>query len=387
MKPGLRAKGDEELLKRLLGDPTIKSAVKTAQEATDTGVRRELLASSVRITPRILPRLDAIVRDAKALLSIDSELELYIYADASFNAACVRPEGGRAFLMFSSALIEAFDDHELAFVVGHELGHHMFAHHEVPVQQLSRDSQLQGATVLELYAWSRYAEISADRAGLACVGELDGAARAFFKLSSGLKTGVGAIHADDLIAQLTDMPEESKARDWFSTHPFSPLRLRAAKSFMSSELAKSGGASLTDLELETEELMALMQPRYLEEKSEAAEAMRRLLRAGGVRVAAVSGGISAEEIAQLEKFFGAGSFSGKINAEALVRDLDRRIGDVKDAVPLLRRVQVLRDLCLIAKADGTADEAERAVLEDIARSLEIDPTIVGRTLDARVRLD
>jgi Zn-dependent protease with chaperone function len=82
--------------------------------------------------------------------------------------------------MFSSALIEAFDDQELAFVVGHELGHHMFSHHEVPVSQLSRESQLEAGVVLELYAWSRYAEISADRAGLACVGELDSAARAFF---------------------------------------------------------------------------------------------------------------------------------------------------------------------------------------------------------------
>jgi hypothetical protein len=97
MKLGLRAKGDEELLKKLLGDPTIDRAVKTAKEAQDTGVRRELLASSVRITPRILPRLDAIVRDSKTLLAIDSDIELYIYADATFNAACVRPEGGRAF--------------------------------------------------------------------------------------------------------------------------------------------------------------------------------------------------------------------------------------------------------------------------------------------------
>ncbi len=101
----------------------------------------------------------------------------------------------------------------------------------------------------------------------------------------------------------------------------------------------------------------------------------------------MSGGISEPEVAQLEKFFGAGSFSGRTNPEAMARDLDRRISDVKDSVASLRRVQVLRDLCLIALADGHADEAERAVLEDMARSLEIDPTIVTRTLDAKPRLD
>lgn len=112
--------------------------------------------------------------------------------------------------------------------------------------------------------------------------------------------------------------------------------------------------------------MGLMQPTYLDEKSDTAEAMRRLLRAGGVRVAAASGGISAEEIAQLETFFGEGSFSGKLNVDALSRDVERRAREVREVVPPLRRMQVLRDLCLIALADVA---------------------IVTRTLDAPPRLD
>jgi len=385
MRTELRCRGDQDLLKKLLDEPNIGRAVQQAKEAKDLGVRRRLLASSLRVTPRMIPRLDAIVRECRTLLAIDGELETYVYPDATFNAACVKPEGGRVFLMFSSGLLEAFDDRELAFVVGHELGHHMFAHHDMPIAQLSSgDSALAPGMVLELFAWSRYAEISADRAGLACTKELDGVARAFFKLSSGLKGGTANIHAEDLIAQLGDMERESKSasqqQDWFATHPFSPLRLRAAKSYLEA-------TSPDALELEIQELMGLMQPTYLDEKSETAEAMRRLLRAGGVRVAAASDGISPEEIAQLEKFFGEGSFSGKLNVEGLVRDLERRARDVCEVVPPLRRIQVLRDLCLIALADGRVDEPERVVLEEIARMIEVDGAIVTRTLDAPPRLD
>lgn len=387
MREDLRCRGDQQLLKRLLDEPNIGRAVREAKEAKDLGTRRRLLASSVRVTPRMLPRLDAIMRECRALLNIEGELETFVYPDAAFNAACVRPEGGRIFIMFSSGLLEAFDDQELAFVAGHELGHHMFAHHDIPISQLSSgDSPLGPAMVLELFAWSRYAEISADRAGLSCARDLEGVARAFFKLSSGIKSGA-TIHADDLFDQLGDMKAETRrpdpgtqSYDWFATHPFSPLRLRAAKSYLEA-------TSPDVLELETEELMSLMQPTYLDEKSDAAEAMRRLLRAGGVRVAAVSGGISDEEVAQLEAFFGAGTFAGKAPAPISDRDFERRANDVKELVPGLRRIQVIRDLCLIALADGRADEAERAVLEEIARAIDVDAAIVGRTLDTPARLD
>src|SRR5688572_6773408 len=137
MRSDLRCKGDQDLLDKLLGEPHIGRAVKDAKEGKDLGVRRRLLATSVRVTPRMVPRLDAIIRDCKTRLAIDGELETYVYPDSIFNAACVKPEGGRVFVMFSSALLEAFDDQELAFVAGHELGHHMFSHHDMPIGQLS----------------------------------------------------------------------------------------------------------------------------------------------------------------------------------------------------------------------------------------------------------
>ena len=71
-------------------------------------------------------------------LGIDSPLELYAYASPQFNAACFKPEEGRVFIMFSSSLLEAFSDTELLFVMGHELGHHVYQHHDLPIGYILR---------------------------------------------------------------------------------------------------------------------------------------------------------------------------------------------------------------------------------------------------------
>lgn len=394
----LRAQGEADLERSLLGDAALKRSIDELEKKPDLGARRQLLATSVRVTRAMSPRLDGLVEHCRAALGVDTAVETYVYPDASFNAGCVRPEHGRVFVMLSSTLFEAFDDEELRFVIGHELGHHLFGHHRIPVRLLVGDgSQVPGPVVMQLFAWSRYAEISADRAGLVCAGGLEPVARSLFKLASGLRGGLVQMKSDELIAQLGDMrselerqtlEEQEKPRgDWFATHPFSPLRLHAARHFAQSALfGVLSGPSTAQLEAEIAELMSLMEPTYLADKSEAAELMRRLLLAGGVCVAAASGDIAPKEREALEKFFGAGSCAA-VNVEALKRDLPRRAGDVKAKVPLLKRQQVVRDLCVIARADGTVDTAEQAVLLDLAQHTGVDAAFVERALASNVQLD
>jgi len=175
--------------------------------------------------------------------------------------------------------------------------------------------------------------------------------------------------------------------DWFATHPFSPLRLNATKLFSESEPFLAGGRSREELEAATLDLMSLMEPGYLQDKSEVAEAMRRLLFAGGLVIAGASNGISEEEVAQLEKFFGEGSLPRRPDLTTLRRDLPRRLDDARGCVPRLRRSQVLRDLCLVAMADGVADEEERKVLYEIAEGLAVGRDLVDRTLAGIKPLD
>jgi tellurite resistance protein len=291
--------------------------------------------------------------------------------------------------------LEAFEADELSFVVGHELGHFLFQHHRIPVGALLGGAERIGAGLaLQLFAWQRYSEISCDRAGLWCAGSLEPATRALFKLASGLRGERVRVRLDAFQSQYRDLQEETAktsagdrpARpDWFATHPFSPLRLAAAELFVGSELMVKGGASRADLEAKVHELMKVMEPSYLQEKSDVAEAMRRLLFAGGVAIAAASGTIKEKPIEELERLLGRGSVPFELKPDLIQRDLPSRLKDVKKTVPPLRRAQVIRDLCVIARADGRVDDAEKKLLLEIAREVEVDTALVSCTVEADSR--
>ncbi|MFN7974390.1 MAG: M48 family metallopeptidase [Acidobacteriota bacterium] len=387
----LRSQGDRDLGERLLADPEIRDAIERfEEESRGAGARRHLLGTAMRLTSEMAPDVHAIVDGCRKSLGIDLPSELYVYPGAFFNAAAVRPEGGRIFVIVSSSLLEAFDPPELSFVVGHELGHHVFEHHQIPVGPLlSGLARIGAGQALALFAWQRYAEISADRAGVFCAGGLSAAASSLFKLASGLRGGRVNVRIDQFLAQLSDLSEEAARlatgdepprMDWFATHPFSPLRLRSAELFAGSELMRQGGTPRADLEASVGDLMLLMEPSYLQEHSDVAETMRRLLVAGGVAIAAAGGALEDTAIEALEKLLGRGTLPVDIKPDAFRQDLPRRIDEVKASVPLLRRAQVIRDLCVIAKADGHVTAEEQAVLRSIAEQVGVDPALVSRTI-------
>ena len=388
----LQAEGDRDLRERLMKQREIAKAIERLKtKGAGTGARRQLLATATRLTPEMAPELHEIIDSCRATLGVDGELELYVYPHASFNAGAVRPEKGRLMLMVSSALLEGFEADELQFIAGHEIGHYLFDHHAIPTAALlCGGSHLGPELTLELFAWQRYAEISADRAGLACAGALEPAAHGLFKLASGLRGDRIRVRIDHFLAQVGDLRREAEAQasgdelprgEWFATHPFSPLRLKAAELYAKSEIMTPGGISRTVLEARVQELMMLMKPSYLKERSDAAEAMRRLLFAGGIAVANVTDAVTPEAMTELERLLGAGAVPPGLDPEAVLADLPRRIESVRTSVPVLRRAQIVRDLCLIARADGHMTEAELDIIRDIGVKVDVDLDVVGGTLD------
>lgn len=385
----LRAQGERDLERILRAEPDVRFAIDAlAEERGKAGARHHLLGSAMRLTQEMAPGVHRTVDDCRKTLGIEGSVEVYVYADPRFNAAAVAPENGRLFMMLSASLLEAFTPAELSFVVGHELGHHLFGHHDIPVGLLLRGrGPRRPGVVLQLFAWQRYAEISADRAGLVCATTLEPAATALFKLASGLRGGQIEVRIDQFLLQVGDLREEAgrlaggdeAARtDWFATHPFSPLRLKAVELFSTSELATTGGTSRVELEAQVHDLMLLMEPSYLSERSDVAETMRRLLLAGGVAVAAASGELEDRALDELARLMGAGALPSEIKPQLLRSALPARMDDVKASVPALRRAQVVRDLCVIARADGTVSESELAVIREIARGIDVDISLVDR---------
>ncbi len=394
----LRADGDRDLSERLLKDRDVVAAIERIQKQTQAaGARRQLLGTAMRLAPAMAPDVHEIMQSCRHTLGIDAPVETYVYPAPMYNAAAVRPERGLLLVLISSSLLEAFEPDELKFVVGHELGHHLFEHHRIPVGALLGGAAPIGAGLaLQLFAWQRYAEISSDRAGLICAGSLNPAAQALFKLASGLRGGRIRVDIEQFLSQVRDLREEAvrsasadePARgDWFATHPFSPLRVRAVELASRSELLEPDGLPRARLEAQIQELMALMDPSYLIEQSEAAEAMRRLLMAGAILIASASSTTSAESLRELERMLGSGSLPREIKPDLMRQDLERRIARVNEVVPALRRAQIVRDLCVIARADHRIDDAELRILDEIAAAVGVDNNLVTCSTTGSAELD
>ena len=247
----LRCRNDLSLAETLLKDRSVirvNEQIAKHEEGNPYSIRRRLLATSVRLSERMAPDLHAMARDCIDKLQMDTPLDLYSFASPQFNAMCFKPESGRLHVMFSSSLLEGFSENELKFVVGHELGHHVYRHHDIPIGfLLSGQQQTSPRLALSLFAWSRYAEISADRAGAHCAQDIEAVSSALFKLASGLTGKTIQFSLEDFLAQVDEMQvldaETASAvntapkADWFSTHPFSPLRVKALQLYQRSCLA------------------------------------------------------------------------------------------------------------------------------------------------------
>ena len=394
----IRCENDRQLFEALLETRDVKRAnerLERIAERGPIGVRRRLLSTSVRLTESMGPAVHAMARECSEMLGIETPLELFVYGSPQYNAACFKPEEGRVFVMFSSSLLEAFEGSELRFVMGHELGHHVYRHHDLPIGFiLGGGAPSSPKLALELFAWSRYAEISADRAGAHCAGDLEGTTRALFKLASGLTGKSIKFNLDDFLSQVDEMQVEAAepgrdapSEDWFSTHPFSPLRVKALALFDKSELVRDGGRPASELETAVQALMGLMEPSYLEGRTGAAESMRRLLFAGSVAIAAANGEISEAEVEVFEKFFGEGSFTTSLDVEALKKELDNRIENARAKTSIPQRMQVLRDLCMVARTEGKTAGEEQRVLAKIAAGLNVPSTMVSHSLECGLEPD
>ncbi len=394
----IRSQHDLALAAQLMQAPeviSINKKIAQSEAQGEHGVRRRLLSTSVRLSPAMAPSLTRIAKDCIAKLGVDLPVELYAYSSPHFNAACVKPEEGRLFIMFSSSLLDSFDEEELRFVMGHELGHFIYGHHDIPVGYLLKgEAPISPDLALKLTSWSRFAEISADRAGAFCTQNLHAVARSLFKLSSGVTSSIIRFNLGDFLKQMDDMKLEDGApgagapmEDWFMTHPFSPLRVKALQLFHHSQHMIPMGVNVETLELGVEGIMTLMEPSYLESKSDASLAMRHLLFAGCLLVANANGEISKEEIEIFEKFFGKYKYREDFNLEKLREELPKRVDQVVKYNTLPKRMQVLRDLCVMAKAESRAHHAEIVVLREIAHRLEIPAFLVDQLLNENPELD
>jgi Zn-dependent protease with chaperone function len=205
------------------------------------------VAGNVRVTPRMFGRLYRSLQWGCQILDIAEEPELYIHVDPVPNAFTYGHT--RPFIVLTSGLVDMLDDEERFFVLAHELGHIKADHvlYTVLAKNIAAIMTMIGQAtlgigtllgqglVMALYEWFRKAELTADRAGLLCVQDVDPCLRTFMKLAGGASRLVEEMDQQEFMRQIRQYEDSDRSSlnkaykvllTLWRTHPFPILRAK-----------------------------------------------------------------------------------------------------------------------------------------------------------------
>ncbi len=198
--------------------------------------KRNLLGDAMLITSDLLPDIYEIYNSCLNMFGSNLQGELFVQQSKEYNAS-IFAHNQKFDLLIHSALLKDFTSNELRFVFGHELGHVLLGHSRISVRELLSSAEelrpglISPETKDMMYRWSRATELSADRVGLLCCGQLETAVTALFKTLSGLS----GINIDRILSSFRAqydilekyMEKLSDAQSWIGTHPMIPIRFKA----------------------------------------------------------------------------------------------------------------------------------------------------------------
>ncbi len=204
----------------------------------------ENVGSNLRVTPKMFPRMHRSLTWACKILDVP-EPEMYVTVDPRPNAFTYGHT--KPFIQVTTGLIDMLSDEELFFVIGHEVGHIKAGHVlygtmarsiSVIVTVLGQATLGFGAIlgqglVIALYEWFRCAELTADRAALLCVQDIEPARDAFMKLAGGTTRLAAEMDRDEFLRQVRDYEDVDRSSldkaykvllTLFRDHPFAMQR-------------------------------------------------------------------------------------------------------------------------------------------------------------------
>ncbi len=238
---GYAFSGDLKVLRTMRRLKPVELAVAATVRLFNSIVRNQLLGSSVLVTEKQFPQLHELGMRCSKILGVPEQQLYVVQALGSINAMTMGTDE-ESVVIIHSATIDHLTEDELLFVIGHEFGHIQNNHavyrtalwllmnmvHEF-VQWIVQPA------ILALNHWSRRAEITADRAGLICCGDLDAAQRAMAKIALGSKELYEQLDLEEYLKQLEQSQDNyGRIAEFFQSHPYVPKRIEALRLFNKS---------------------------------------------------------------------------------------------------------------------------------------------------------
>jgi hypothetical protein len=183
-------------------------------------LRTFYLHESLKVSPSITPLVDSALEEACRTIGLPREsVEAFVFNSDQTNAQSITLSDERCIIRISSRLVELLNQHELRFVLGHELGHFIFEHSVKTDQEEGLDE--------EGFLLSKAAEISSDRVGLLAARSTLDATKAILKSISGLPSAHLGNDFTDFLDQFQNRNQSHDLSSFFTSHPSFLIRARA----------------------------------------------------------------------------------------------------------------------------------------------------------------
>lgn len=231
---------------RVLDNPAVNLVFRKVLSVAADSSFGQVIATGVPVNERSFPDIYRIVKQCTETLRIPMPYVI-VSSSVGFNAFTTGSDK-KPYIVLGSMLVKAMKEEYLHFVIGHECGHIAMGH--VLYQSVANAmaymasnvpviGQLVNSTAgLALNAWSRRSEISADRAGLLCCGDLETAQYALLQIEMGLIDAENT-NLDDYVDSSNQFRREGIIRrlgELNQSHPLIPKRIEALKLFTESSL-------------------------------------------------------------------------------------------------------------------------------------------------------
>lgn len=200
-----------------------------------------MLGGAALVSEKQFPEIHRSARQAADRLTMKLP-QLFVVHSPELNASA---SGflGRKSIVLNSAIVEALDDDELQFIIGHELAHIKCGHTNLLVLTAANNAvtvPIVSNVLASIFRmWSRKGEYTCDRGGLLACRNEKAAVSALCKLAVGPDL-FSRLDIDHFLRQQMDIDQDDVSRlsESLGTHPYLVKRIKAIVDFTESDLYK-----------------------------------------------------------------------------------------------------------------------------------------------------
>ena len=246
------------------------------------------LGNCIQAGVRQYSTLYGIFRECVRDLDVYPEPKLYVAQNPLANSHALGRD--RPYIVFNTELLELMEEEEIRTILAHELGH-IKCDHTVLIQMaiwamgaasilgeltLGLGNLISSGLIFAFYEWRRKAELSADRAGMLVVDDLETVMRTMMKLAGGSKKYAHECSLTEFREQAKNYQELDRdslnqiykfliyngGNGSFLTHPFAVERLSYLEEWVNSSeyqqikqgnYQRVGKRGAVDVEVDNEE--------------------------------------------------------------------------------------------------------------------------------------